>query len=117
MDGREDRRLHQAAVGQRHEVVMAMDQVEFGGVLESFGDVKIFRDLGIDGAILFIALVDDSVQAALRYGIPRGEQSDVPATGRETFGDVTCNGLPGAVLPGRGSPGYRRQDSYTLTGH
>ena len=42
-------------VGQRHEVVMAMDEIELRSVFEGFGDMQIFGDLGIDGAILFIA--------------------------------------------------------------
>ena len=50
VDGREDRRLHQPRVGQRHEVVVAVDEVELGGVLEHFGDVKVLGDFGIDRA-------------------------------------------------------------------
>src|SRR5271168_4853743 len=36
MDGGEDRRLYQPGVGQRHEVVMAVDQVKLSRMLEGF---------------------------------------------------------------------------------
>ena len=55
VNGCEHRRLHQPRVGQRHEVVMAMDEVKLGSVLERLGDVQVFGDFGIDGGILFIA--------------------------------------------------------------
>ena len=67
MDRGEDRSLHQPRVGQRHEVVVAVDQVEFGGVLEGFGDVKVFGNFGIDGGVFFIAAVDHCMQARASY--------------------------------------------------
>ena len=46
MDGRQHRGLDQAAVTQSHEVVVAVNEVELGGVLERFRDVEVFGDLG-----------------------------------------------------------------------
>ena len=61
MNGSEHRRLHQPDVGQRHEVVMAVDEVKLSCVLEHFGDVEIFGYFGIDGGIFFISPVHHSV--------------------------------------------------------
>src|SRR5258708_21103895 len=46
VDGREDRRLNQPDVGQRHEVVVAVDEVKLSSVLKRFGDVKVFGYFG-----------------------------------------------------------------------
>ena len=116
VDGREDRRLHQPGVGQRHEVVVAVDEVELSGVLERFGDVKVLGYFGIDGGILFIPPVDHGMQASAGHGIPGGEQRHIPATGDQSFGDVAGDRLPRAVLPGRRSPGYGRQDGHSFVG-
>jgi hypothetical protein len=45
-------------------------------------------------------------------GIPTGQQSHIPASGDEPFGYVACNRFPGAVLPRRRPPGYRRKNSH-----
>ena len=63
MNGGEHRCLDQSRVAQGHEVVVAVDQVEFGGVFKHFGDVEVFTYFGIDGGIFFISLIDDGVQA------------------------------------------------------
>ena len=42
-------------VGQRHKVIVAVDQVKLRGVLKGLRDVQVFGYLGIDRAILFIA--------------------------------------------------------------
>src|SRR2546425_4430334 len=56
VNGSEDRCLNEPSVSQRHEVVVAMDEVELSRVLERFGDVKIFGYFGIDGTSLFVSL-------------------------------------------------------------
>ena len=85
VDGGEDRRLDQPRVGQRHEVVVAVDQVELSSVLERFGDVKVFGYFGIDGGILFIAPVHHGMQTSAGHGIPAGEQRYIPATGDQVL--------------------------------
>ena len=56
------------------------------------------------------------MQASAGHRIPGGEQRHIPATGDEPFGDVASHRFPGAVLPRRRSPGYRRQDSHSFVG-
>ena len=82
MDGGEDRRLHQPAVGQRHEIVMAVDEVKLSGVLERFGDVKVFGDFGIDGGILFIPPVHHGMQLSAGSQNPRWRTASRPSHGR-----------------------------------
>src|ERR1700733_812743 len=98
---------------------MTVDQIELPGVFERFGDVKVFRHLGINRPILFVALVDHGVQSRPRNGILGREQRDVPAAGRESFGDVAGYRLPGSILPGRGSPRHRRENrnAFVVGGH
>ena len=114
MDGSENRRLDQSRVGQSHEVVVAVDQVKLRGVFERFGDVQIFGHFGIDGGILFIALVHNGMQVGAGHGISGGKQSHVPAAGNEPFRDIAGHGFPGAILPRRRSPSYRRQDGHSF---
>jgi hypothetical protein len=116
MDGRQDGCLDQPGVGQSHEVVVAVDEVKLSRVLERFGDVKIFGYFGIDGGILFIPFVHHGMEASASHRIPAGEQRHVPATGHEAFGDVARYRFPGAVLPGRCSPGYGRKNSHSFVG-
>ena len=49
MDGGQDGSLDQPGVSQSHEVIVAVDKVEFASVLEGFGDVKVFGHFRIDG--------------------------------------------------------------------
>ena len=72
---------------------------------------------GIGGAILFIRLVYHATQTSASYGIAAGKQGYIPATSDESFGNVARDRLPGAVLAGRRSPGYRRQNSQPLIGY
>ena len=43
---------------------MAVDEVKLGGVLEGFGDVKVFGYFGIDMGVFFIPTGYDGVQAS-----------------------------------------------------
>src|SRR5947209_487243 len=52
------------------------------------------------------------MQTSTGHGISASEQGHIPATGDKSFGDVARHRLPGAVLPRRSSPSYRRQDSH-----
>ena len=52
MDRRDDRRVDEAAVGQREEVEAVVDDVEVGGVLEDVGDVQRLGDLRLDRVVL-----------------------------------------------------------------
>ena len=113
MDGGQDRCPDQAAVAQGHEVVVAVNEVELGGVLERFRDVQIFGHLGIGGGILLIALVDHGVEPGAGDRIPGGEQGHVPAAPDQAFGQVAGHRFPGAVVPGRRPPGDRRQDRHS----
>ncbi len=114
MDGGQNRCLDQAAVTQSHEVVVAVNEVELGGVLERFRDVKVFGHLGIGGGVLLIALVDHGVEPGAGDRVPGGEQGHVPAARDQAFGEVAGHRLPGAVVPGRGPPGDRRQDRHSF---
>ena len=116
VDGRKNRRLHESRVGQRHEVVVAVDEVKLSSVLKRFGNVKVLGYFGIDGGILFIPPVHHGMQVSSGHGIPGGEQCHIPTTGYQSFGNVAGYRLPRAVLPGRRSPGYRRQDSHPFVG-
>ena len=107
MHSGEHRCLHQPRIGERHEVVMAMDQIKFSGMFEGFRDVEIFGDLGIRIGILFVTLLDYAMQIRFGDGIFRREQSDVPTTGDKSFGDIAGNRLPSAILPRRSAPGGR----------
>jgi hypothetical protein len=50
-----------------------VNKVEFSGVLESFRDVQIFGDLGIDPVIFLVPMLDYGMQAGAGDGISRGE--------------------------------------------
>jgi len=119
MDGGQDGCLDQPGVSQSHEVIVAVDEIEFARVLEGFGDVKVFGHFGIDGGILFVPLVHYGMQASAGNGIPGGEQRHVPATGDEAFGDVASDRFPSTVLARRRTPGYGRKDSqsFVYLGH
>src|SRR5437588_3291144 len=104
VDGREDWRLHQTGIGQRHEVVVAVDEVKFSSVLERFGDVKIFGYFRIDGGILFVPPFYHGMEVSSSHRVPSGKQRHIPPTGYQSFGDVAGNRPPRAVLPGRCSP-------------
>jgi hypothetical protein len=95
---------------------MAVDEVKLSSVLERFGDVKVFGYFGIDGGILFIPPVYHGMEVSAGHRIPAGEQRHIPATGDQSFGDVAGDRLPRAVLPGRCSPSYGRQDSHSFVG-
>ena len=112
MDCGQHRCSDQTAVAQGHEVVVAVNEVEFGGVLEGLRDVKIFGHLGIGGGVFFIALVDNGVELGARDRVPGCKQSYIPAACDQAFGNISGHGFPGAVLPGRCSPGYRRQNRH-----
>src|SRR4029077_2209936 len=93
-----------------------MDEIKLASALERFGDVKVLGYFGIDAGILFISLVHHGMQVSAGHRVPAGEQRHIPATGDEPFRDVAGHCFPGAVLPRRCSPGYRRQDSYSFVG-
>ena len=57
MDGGQDGRSDQAAEGQRHEIVVAVDEIELSGMFEDFREMKVFRHLGINRAVFFVSLV------------------------------------------------------------
>ena len=73
MDCREDRRLHQTTVGESHEIVMAVDEVELGSVFERLGDVEVLGHFRVDGAVLFVPAVDYGMQTGTCDGIAGGE--------------------------------------------
>src|SRR5690348_261029 len=108
VDGGEDWCSDEPCVGERHKVVVAVDQVELRSVFKSFGNVKVFGYFGIDAAILLISFSNHSVETSTGHRIPGGEQCHIPATSYESFGNVTGHGFPGAVLSRRSSPGDRR---------
>src|SRR5690242_17191035 len=95
---------------------MAVDKVKLSSVLERFRNVKVFGYFGIDGGVLFIPSVHYGMQVSAGHRIPAGEQRHIPATGDESFGDVAGDRLPRAVMAGRCSPGYGRQDSHSFVG-
>src|SRR5437764_15198882 len=119
MDGREHRRLDQPSVSQRHEVVVAVDEVKLSRMLEHFRDVEVFSDFGIARGILFISPVHYGMQMSAGHRIPGSEQGYIPAPRYQSFGNVAGHRLPGAIVPRRRSPGYRRQnrDSSFLAGN
>ena len=55
VDGRDDRRLHQSAVGERQEVEAVVDQVELAGTLEERRDMQALPDLGVQRSILGVS--------------------------------------------------------------
>ena len=52
MDRRHDRRVDEAAVGEREEVEPVVDEVELVGALEDRRDVEALGDLGLDGGVI-----------------------------------------------------------------
>ena len=94
-----------SALYRRHEVVMAVDEVKLGSVLEHFGDVKVFGSFRIDSRIFFIAPIYYGMEVSASHRIPGGEQRHVPTPRDQSFGDVARDSLPRAVLPGRCSLG------------
>ena len=108
VDGRQHRRLHQPRVGQRHKVVVAVDQVELRGVLKGLRDVQVFGYLGIDGRVLFIALRHHRMQMGAGERIAAGEERHIPSPCHQAFGDIAGHRLPCPVLPRGRPPGDRR---------
>jgi hypothetical protein len=45
VDGSQDRGSNQPSVGQRHEVVLAVDEIKLSSALERFRDVKVLGSL------------------------------------------------------------------------
>ena len=110
MDSGQHRGLNQARVSERHEIVVAVDEIELSGMLKDFGDVKIFGDFGIDVAVLFVSASDHGMQAAACNGIRGGKESDVPAPRDKAFRNIARDRFPRAVLSRRRSPCNRRKD-------
>ena len=106
MDSGQNRCLDQAAIAQRHEVIVAVNQVELGGVLEDLCDVKVFGHLGIGSGVFFISFVNDGVEPGAGDRVLGGKQSHVPAARHQSFGNITRHGLPCTVSPRGGSPSY-----------
>ena len=73
MNGRQYRRLDQPCVGERHEVIVAVDQIKLGGMLEDFGDMQIFSNLRIDAAVFFVAPLNYRVEAGSRHRVSSRE--------------------------------------------
>ncbi len=64
VDGRDDRRLHQAAVGERQEVEAVVDQVELAGTLEERRDMQALPDLGVQRRVLGVSAWDTGAEVA-----------------------------------------------------
>lgn len=110
MDRRYYRRADQSRIGQRHEVVVAMDQIKLGSPFKDFRNVEVFSYFGIDARVFFISAIHDRVQLGTSLRVASREQGHVPATRNESFRDVARDSLPRAVFTGRCSPGDGRQD-------
>ena len=106
--------LHQPRVGQRHKVIVTVDQVKLRGVFKGLCDVQVFGYLGIDGAILFVALVHDRMKLGAGERVPAGEQRYIPSPGHQPFSDVASHRLPSPILPRRRAPRNRRQNRDSL---
>jgi hypothetical protein len=52
---------------------VAVNQVKLGGVLEHFRYVAILGHFRIDCGILFVSLINDSVQVRASHGVRGGE--------------------------------------------
>src|SRR5438105_14828827 len=116
MDGGEDRCFDQPRVAQWHEVVVAVDEVEFSRELERFGDVQVFGYFGVDGGGLFIPLFHDGTQVSAGHRISGSEQGHIPATADDPLADITSHRLPTAISPRRASPCERREDPHSYFG-
>ena len=116
VDGSEHRRPHQAGVRKRHEIVVAVNEIELGGVLEGFRDVEVLGDFRIDGAVLFVPAFDHRMQPRAGHGVPGGKQGYVPTAGHQAFRNVAGHRLPRAVLPRRSAPGHRREHRHPVPG-
>jgi len=102
--------LIKTCIRQRHEVVVAVDEVKLARMLKRFGNMKVFGYLRIDGGILFVSLIDHGSKRARVSESPVAKQSYIPAAGGESFCDVARDCLPRPILPGRRSPGNGRKD-------
>ena len=109
MDRRHDRRVDEAAVGEREEVEPVVDDVELVGALEHRRDVEAFGDLGLDGGVLRPATGGGAVEFGGGDRVGRGEQGDVVAGRDESLGEQRRELLPRAVVARRRSPGDRRE--------
>src|SRR5258705_10197816 len=78
--------------------------------------MEVIRLVGVGGGLVFITRIHHGMQASAGHRIPAGEQSHIPVSGDEPFGYVACNRFPGAVLPRRRPPSYRRKDSHSFFG-
>src|SRR5690348_1718353 len=98
VDGGEDWCSDEPCVGERHKVIVAVDQVELRSMFENFGNEKVFGYFGIAAAILFISLFRHSVEVSAGHRVLGGEQRHIPTTSYESFGNVAGHGFPGAIL-------------------
>ena len=79
-------------------------------MLEDFGDMEIFSDLGVDCGIFLVTAIDNGMEFGAGNGILRGEQGDIPAADDEPFSNITGDSFPRAVVAGRSSPSDGREN-------
>ena len=68
-------------IGQRHKVIVAVDQVKLRGVLKDLRDMQVFGYLGIDGTILFVAPFHHCMQMGAGERISRWRRELHPIPG------------------------------------
>ena len=104
MDGGHDRRVDEAAVGQRQEIEAVVNDVEVVRVFEHVGDVHALGDLGID--IVVFGPPGGDGRSKLRGGqrVGRGEEGHLVTERDETFGEGRGKKLPRTIVTRRCSP-------------
>ena len=109
VDRGHDRRVDQAAVGQRQEVEAVVDHVELVRLLEHRRDVQRLPGLGMQCRILGVAGRRRANEASGRDGVGSREQGDVDTAPDQALGQEGGELFPRTVLPRRHAPGDRRE--------
>ncbi len=116
VDRGDDRRLDQAAVRERQEVEVVVDQVELRCALEHRGDVQALPHLGVELRVLRVPGGDRADQRRGRQRVGGGEQRDVHAARDQPFRQERDELLPRAVVARRHPPRDRGQHRHTERG-
>ena len=116
VDGRDDGRVDQAAVRERQEVDVVVDQVELRRPFEHRRDVEPLPDLGVQLRILRVARGDRADQPRRRHRIRRREQRDVHAPFHEPLRQERHELLPRAVVTRWNAPGDRSEHRHPQRG-
>jgi len=93
----ENRRSDQPAKTQGHEVAVAVNKVEFGGLLKRRREVKILGNFGISIGILLVPLSRDGMKASAGDRIGRGEECHVPTARHQTFSNIAGDRFPSTI--------------------